>query len=206
MKLDILAFGAHPDDVELGCGGSLAKAVAEGKKVGIVDLTQGEMSTRGTTQLRAIESKAAADILGVSFSENLNFKDAFIVNDHKHQMEVIAVLRKYQPKVVLCNAIKDRHTDHANASDLVSQACFLSGLKRIETQDREGNTQIALRPQHVCHYIKWEELTPDFVVNISAYLDQKMDAIKAFESQFYDQINQDPPTPISSLRFLESVC
>ena len=205
MKLDLLAFGAHPDDVELGCGGTLAKAVAEGKKVGIVDLTQGEMSTRGTTQSRAIESQAAADILGVSFRENLHFKDAFIVNDQKHQMEVIAVLRKYQPKVVLCNAIKDRHTDHAKASDLVSQACFLSGLKRIETQDQEGNPQTAFRPQHVFHYIQWEELTPDFVVNSSAYLDQKMEAIKAFKSQFYDQNNEEPQTPISSLNFLESV-
>jgi bacillithiol biosynthesis deacetylase BshB1 len=205
MKTDILAFGAHPDDVELGCGGSLAKAVAKGKKVGIVDLTQGEMSTRGTTQLRAIESKVASDILGVSFRENLNFKDAFIVNDHKHQMEVISVLRKYQPTVVLCNANKDRHTDHVIASDLVSQACFLSGLKRIETQDREGNPQTAFRPQHVFHYIQWEELTPDFVVNISAYLEQKMNAIKAYESQFYDQKNQEPQTPISSPNFLESV-
>lgn len=205
MKLDLLAFGAHPDDVELGCGGTIAKTIAEGKKVGIVDFTQGEMSTRGTPQLRALESKAAADILGVSFRENLNFKDAFIVNDHKHQMEVIAVLRKYQPKVVLCNAIRDRHTDHAKASDLVSQACFLSGLRRIETHDEEGNPQTAFRPQHVFHYIQWEELTPDFVVDISGFLPKKMEAIRAFKSQFYDEKEEGPQTPISSLNFLESV-
>ena len=205
MKLDLLAFGAHPDDVELGCGGTIAKAIAEGKKVGIVDLTQGEMSTRGTPQLRALESQAAADILGVSFRENLNFKDAFIVNDHKHQMEVIAVLRKYQPKVVLCNAIRDRHTDHAKASDLVSQACFLSGLRRIETHDGEGNPQTTFRPQHVFHYIQWEELTPDFVVDISGFLPKKMEAIRAFKSQFYDEKEEGPQTPISSLNFLESV-
>ena len=205
MKLDLLAFGAHPDDVELGCGGTIAKTIAEGKKVGIVDFTQGEMSTRGTPQLRALESQAAADILGVSFRENLNFKDAFIVNDHKHQMEVIAVLRKYQPKVVLCNAIRDRHTDHAKASDLVSQACFLSGLRRIETHDEEGNPQTAFRPQHVFHYIQWEELTPDFVVDISRFLPKKMEAIRAFKSQFYDEKEEGPQTPISSLNFLESV-
>ncbi|OUX36776.1 MAG: bacillithiol biosynthesis deacetylase BshB1 [Flavobacteriaceae bacterium TMED42] len=205
MKLDLLAFGAHPDDVELGCGGTIAKTIAEGKKVGIVDFTQGEMSTRGTPQLRALESQAAADILGVSFRENLNFKDAFIVNDHKHQMEVIAVLRKYQPKVVLCNAIRDRHTDHAKASDLVSQACFLSGLRRIETHDEEGNPQTAFRPQHVFHYIQWEELTPDFVVDISGFLPKKMEAIRAFKSQFYDEKEEGPQTPISSLNFLESV-
>ncbi len=205
MKLDLLAFGAHPDDVELGCGGTIAKTIAEGKKVGIVDFTQGEMSTRGTPQLRALESQAAADILGVSFRENLNFKDAFIVNDHKHQMEVIAVLRKYQPKVVLCNAIRDRHTDHAKASDLVSQACFLSGLRRIETHDEEGNPQTAFRPQHVFHYIQWEELTPDIVVDISGFLPKKMEAIRAFKSQFYDEKEEGPQTPISSLNFLESV-
>ena len=177
MKLDILSFGAHPDDVELGCGGTLAKAVSEGKKVGIIDLTQGEMATRGNPQLRAKESQAAADILGVSFRENLNFKDAFIFNDESHQMKVIAALRKYKPKVVLCNALRDRHTDHAKASELVRHACFLSGLPRIETQDEQGNMQTAFRPQHVFHYIQWEELSPDFVVDISGFLPKKMEAI-----------------------------
>ena len=205
MKLDILSFGAHPDDVELGCGGTLAKAVAEGKKVGIIDLTQGEMATRGNPQLRAKESQAAADILGISVRENLNFNDAFIFNDKIHQIKVIAVLRKYQPKVVLCNAVRDRHTDHAKASDLVRHACFLSGLPRIETRDEQGKTQTAFRPKHVFHYIQWEELSPDFVVNISRFLPKKMEAIRAFQSQFYDKIEDGPKTPISSLNFLESV-
>ena len=205
MKLDLLAFGAHPDDVELGCGGTIAKAVAEGKKVGIIDLTQGEMATRGTAQLRAEESQTAADILGVSFRENLNFKDAFIFNDENHQMEVIAVLRKYQPKVVLCNAVRDRHTDHSKASDLVRHACFLSGLKRIETYGQQGKMQTAYRPQHVFHYIQWEELSPDFVVDISRFLPKKMEAIRAFKSQFYDENEEGDQTPISSLNFLESV-
>lgn len=205
MKLDILAFGAHPDDVELGCGGTLAKAVAEGKQVGIVDLTQGEMATRGTPQTRTEESKAASEILGVNFRYNLNFEDAFIFNDKNHQLAVIEVLRKYRPAVVLCNAVKDRHTDHAKASDLVSHACFLSGLTRIETFDGKGNKQTAFRPQHVFHYIQWEELVPDFVINISGFLDQKMRAIKAYKTQFYNKNDEGPQTPISSLNFLDSV-
>lgn len=205
MKLDILAFGAHPDDVELGCGGTLSKAVAEGKQVGIIDLTQGEMATRGTPQTRAEESKAASEILGVNFRYNLNFRDAFIFNDQNHQLAVIKVLRKFRPAVVLCNAFKDRHTDHAKASELVSHAAFLSGLQRIETSDDKGNPQKAFRPKHVFHYIQWEELTPDFVVDISGFLDQKMKAIKAYKTQFYNEKDEGPQTPISSLNFLESV-
>ena len=205
MKVDILAFGAHPDDVELGCGGALSKAVAEGKKVGIIDLTQGEKSTRGSTETRKKESLAAANIIGVDFRENLNFKDAFIFNDERHQMEVIHVIRKYTPNVVLCNAIKDRHTDHSKASELISQSCFLSGLQQIITSDYEGNKQAAFRPKHVFHYIQWEDITPDFVVDISGFLDQKMEAIHAFKSQFYEKNAQGPQTPISSLNFIESV-
>ena len=205
MKLDVLAFGAHPDDVELGCGGTLAKSVAEGKNVGIVDLTKGEMATRGTPQIREKESQLAAEILGVRFRENLKFKDAFLLNDDRHQIKVIEMLRKHQPKVVLCNAKRDRHTDHAKASELVRDACFLSGLHRIETKDTYGNTQTAFRPQHVFHYIQWEELSPDFVVNISGFLSKKMEAIHAFKSQFYDQNDEGPQTPINSLNFLESI-
>ncbi|MEK9604145.1 MAG: bacillithiol biosynthesis deacetylase BshB1 [Flavobacteriaceae bacterium] len=205
MKLDILAFGAHPDDVELGCGGTIAKAAAGGKKVGIVDLTRGEMGTRGSTDIRMAEAQAAATLLGVSFRENLNFKDAFIFNDPSHQMEVIRVIRKYSPEIVLCNAVSDRHTDHAKASDLVSHACFLSGLQRIQTFDDSNHPQNAFRPKHVFHYIQWNELTPDFVLDISGYLDQKMAAIKAFKSQFYDGTTDGPQTPISSLNFLESI-
>ena len=205
MKVDILAFGAHPDDVELGCGGTLAKAVAKGKKVRIIDLTQGEKSTRGTTEIRKQESLVAANILGVDFRENLNFKDAFIFNNERNQLEVIRLIRKYVPDVVLCNAIKDRHTDHGKASELVSQSCFLSGLQRIETTDEKRNKQAAFRPKHIFHYIQWEELTPDFVVDISGFLDQKMQAIRAFKSQFYEENDEGPQTPISSLNFIESV-
>ncbi len=205
MKLDLLAFGAHPDDVELGCGGTLAKAVAQGKKVGIVDLTQGEKGTRGNVAIRAKESEGAAALLGVELRENLKFRDAFIVNDENHQMDVIRVLRRYTPEIVLCNAVKDRHIDHAKAAELVSHACFLSGLERIETVGFVGEKQEAFRPRHVFHYIQWEELTPDFVVDISGFLDQKMEAVKAFKSQFYDEKTDAADTPISSLNFIESV-
>ena len=205
MDIDILAFGAHPDDVELGCAGTISKAVFEGKKVGIIDLTLGEMATRGTTDIRAKEAQISGELLGVVFRENMNFKDAFIFNDESHQMKVIAALRKYKPKVVLCNALRDRHTDHAKASDLVRHACFLSGLPRIETRDEQGKTQTAFRPKHVFHYIQWEELSPDFVVDISGFLPKKMEAIRAFKSQFYDKREEGPKTPISSLNFLESV-
>ncbi|MAV80073.1 MAG: bacillithiol biosynthesis deacetylase BshB1 [Flavobacteriaceae bacterium TMED171] len=205
MKLDILAFGAHPDDVELGCGGTLSKAVAEGKKVGIIDLTQGEKSTRGNIETRREESLAAKNILGVDIRENINFKDAFIFNDESHQTKVIHVIRKYAPDVVLCNAVKDRHPDHGKASELLSQSCFLSGLQRIETKDEEGNKQAAFRPKHIFHYIQWEDLKPDFVVDITGFLNQKMEAVRAFKSQFYDENARAPQTPISSLNYIESV-
>jgi bacillithiol biosynthesis deacetylase BshB1 len=205
MGIDILAFGAHPDDVELGCSGTISKAVLEGKKVGIVDLTSGEMATRGTVDKRAKEAQASAELLGVKFRENMNFKDAFIFNDEIHQRKLISVIRRYMPEIVLCNAVKDRHTDHAKASELVSQACFLSGLQKIESTDEKGNTQKAFRPKHVFHYIQWEDLTPDFVINISGHLDKKMEAIRTFKSQFYNSNSQEPQTPISSLNFLESV-
>ncbi len=205
MNIDILAFGAHPDDVELGCSGTISKSVSEGKKVGIIDLTPGEMATRGTVDIRKKEALDSANLLGVLFRENMNFKDAFIFNDEAHQMKLISVIRKYAPNVVLCNAVKDRHTDHAKASELVSQSCFLSGLQKIKTLDDNGENQEAFRPKHVFHYIQWEDLTPDFVINISGHLDKKMEAIKTFNSQFYNPNSKEPDTPISSLNFLESV-
>lgn len=205
MKLDILAVGAHPDDVELGCGGTLAKAVAQGKKVGILDLSLGEMGTRGSVEIRQSEAASAAKILGVSVRENLRFEDAFIFNDKKHQLAVVQVLRKYTPDIVLCNAVSDRHIDHARASQLVSHSSFLSGLARLETFDASGQPQQAFRPRQIFHYIQWEDLRPDVVVNISGFLDQKMKAIKAFKSQFYDPESSEPQTPISSLNFLEGI-
>lgn len=204
MKIDILAFGAHPDDVELGCGATLAKAVAQGKKVGIIDLTKGEMGTRGTDVIRSQEAEQAASILGVHFRENIGFRDAFILNDESHQLKVIQVIRTYQPDVVLCNAKMDRHIDHGRASELISNACFLSGLKKIKTNNN-NITQSVWRPKHVFHYIQWEEIHPDFVVDVSDYLNIKIKAVKAFKSQLYDEDSNDAMTPISSKNFLDSV-
>ena len=205
MKVDILAFGAHPDDIELGCGGSLAKAVAQGKKVGLIDLTQGELGTRGSAEIRKQEATEAAKLLNASFRENLGFRDGFFVNDEAHQLEVIKTIRAYQPNIVLCNAIDDRHIDHAKGSQLVSDACFLSGLNKIVTKDNEGNTQPAWRPAQVYHYIQWKEITPDFVLDISEYIDKKLEVIQAYSSQFFDKESKEPSTPISSKNFLESV-
>lgn len=205
MKVDILAFGAHPDDVELGCGATLAKAVGQGKTVGIVDLTRGELGTRGTAEIRGKEAAAAAQILKVSFRKNLAFRDGFFLNDEAHQLKVIELLRLHQPKIVLCNAVEDRHIDHAKGSSLVSDACFLSGLEKIETTDAHALTQKPWRPEHVYHYIQWKEITPDFVLDVSGYLEEKMNAIKAYSSQFFDQNSSEPETPISSKNFLESV-
>ena len=199
MKVDILAFGAHPDDVELGCAGSILSAIAEGKSVGIVDLTRGELGTRGDAKTRDREAESSAAILGVSFRKNLGFRDGFFVNDEAHQLEVIKLIRMHKPTVVLCNAIDDRHIDHPKGSKLVSDACFLSGLIKIDTQ------QEAWRPKQVYHYIQWKDIEPDFVVDISTYIDQKMESIRAYKSQFFDEKSIAPQTPISSQNFLDSV-
>lgn len=202
--VDILAFGAHPDDIELGCGGSIAAAVAQGKKVGLVDLTQGELGTRGSAALRKQEAEEGARILGASFRKNLQFRDGFFINDETHQRSIIELLRLHQPKIVLCNAIADRHIDHGRASQLVSDACFLSGLSKITTV-LQGENQNAWRPAAVYHYIQWNELQPDFVMDISDHLEIKMKAVEAYTSQFYDPTTTAPDTPISSKNFLESV-
>lgn len=204
MKLDILAFGAHPDDVELGCGGTIAKEVSLGKKVGIVDLTRGELGTRGTIATRDKESAKAAAILGVSIRENLNMRDGFFMNDEEHQLAVIRMLRKYQPEIVICNAIDDRHIDHGKGSKLVSDACFLSGLVKIETE-YEGQKQNAWRPKSVYHYIQWKNIQPDFVVDISGFNEKRIQAILAYSSQFYDPNSKEPETPIATKNFLESL-
>jgi bacillithiol biosynthesis deacetylase BshB1 len=204
MKLDILAFGAHPDDVELGCSGTLAKEISLGKKVGIIDLTRGELGTRGSVAIRNSESANASEILGVSVRENLDMRDGFFINDEAHQMKVIEMLRKYRPEIVLCNAIQDRHIDHGKGSKLVSDACFLSGLRRIETIV-DGKSQEAWRPKVVYHYIQWENITPDFVVDISGFLEIKMESILAYSSQFYKENTSEPESPITSKNFLDSV-
>lgn len=204
MKLDILAFGAHPDDVELGCGGTIAKEIALGKKVGIVDLTRGELGTRGSVEIRNQESASAAKILGVSIRENLDMRDGFFVNDEKHQLEIIKMIRKYQPEIVICNAIDDRHIDHGKGSKLVSDACFLSGLMKIETV-ADGGKQEAWRPKLVYHYIQWKNIEPDFVVDITGFSDKKTAAILAYGSQFYNPNTNEPETPIATKNFLESL-
>ena len=204
MKLDVLVFGAHPDDAELGAGGTIAKEVANGKKVGIVDLTRGELGTRGSAEIRDAEAQAAAKILNVSVRENLGFRDGFFVNDEIHQLEIIKMIRKYRPKIVLCNAIEDRHIDHGKGSSLVSDACFLSGLIKIETT-LDGKTQEHWRPKLVYHYIQWKSITPDFVVDITGYIQKKEAAILAYGSQFHDPTSTEPETPISSKTFIESV-
>ena len=199
MKLDILAIGAHPDDVELGCGATIAKMVREGKKVGIIDLTRGELGTRGSAEIRDQESKAAAEILGVEFRHNMGFRDGFFINDEEHQLKLIEQIRLYQPEIVLCNAVEDRHIDHGKGADLVEKACFLSGLKRIETG------QEAWRPRYVFHYLQWFPLKPNFILDVSGFVDIKMKACLAFKTQFYDPKNGDPETPISSKTFQESI-
>ncbi|WP_300571057.1 bacillithiol biosynthesis deacetylase BshB1 [Flavobacterium sp.] len=204
MKLDILAFGAHPDDVELGSGATIAKEISLGKSVGIIDLTRGELGTRGSAEIRDTEAENAAKILKVAVRENLNFRDGFFKNNEKHQLEVIRMIRKYKPEIVICNAIDDRHIDHAKGSKLVSDACFLSGLMKIETS-LNGAIQEPWRPKAVYHYIQWKNIEPDFVVDVSGFLDVKMKAIMAYESQFYNPNADEPETPITSKNFLDSI-
>ncbi len=204
MKLDILVFGAHPDDAELGAGGTIAKEIANGKKLGIVDLTRGELGTRGSAEIRDKEAKKAGKILGIAVRENLGFADGFFVNDKTHQLEIIKMLRKYQPDTVLCNAIDDRHIDHGKGSKLVSDACFLSGLLKIETE-LDGKSQQQWRPKKVYHYIQWKNIVPDFVVDISKFIDKKAEAILAYDSQFFDPNSKEPETPISSKNFIDSI-
>jgi len=206
MKLDILVFGAHPDDAELGAGATIAKATANGKKVGIIDLTRGELGTRGTAEIRDKEAENAAKILGIAVRENLEFADGFFTNDRDHQLAVIQLVRKYQPDTVLCNAIDDRHIDHAKGSKLVSDACFLSGLVKIDSKlPGDDEWQLPWRPKQVYHYIQWKNLEPDFVIDVSGFIELKMKAISAYASQFYDPDSKEPNTPISSKNFTDSI-
>ena len=204
MKLDILAIGAHPDDVELSCGATVAKEVARGRKVGILDLTRGELGTRGSAEIRDVEAQDAATVLGVAVRENLGLADGFFRNDKESQLKVIEVIRKYRPDIVLCNAIDDRHIDHGKGSKLVSDACFLSGLSKIMTTVN-GEQQVHWRPKFVYHYIQWKNLEPDIAVDVSGYMDKKCDAVFAYTSQFYDPNSKDGDTPISSKNFKESI-
>lgn len=203
-KLDILAFGAHPDDVELGCAGTLLGAIAEGKKVGVIDLTKGELGTRGNTAQRGIEAQLASELLGLTIRENLGMADGFFKNNKEHQLVIIETIRRFQPSIIFCNAPEDRHPDHGRAASLIEDAAFLSGLEKIKTS-HEGIAQETWRPTQVFHYIQSRSLTPNFVVDISAYMDKKMESILAHSSQFYDPNSIEPETFISGTAFLEFV-
>ncbi|HLT82509.1 MAG TPA: bacillithiol biosynthesis deacetylase BshB1 [Cyclobacteriaceae bacterium] len=205
MKLDILVLAAHPDDAELGCGGTIASHVAMGYKVGIVDLTRGELGTRGTPEIRSAEAAASAKILGLSARINLGLKDGFFANAPEERLLVVRAIRKFQPRIVLANAIADRHPDHPRASELAFDACFASGLVRIETTDDEGKVQDPWRPSAIYHYIQSEFVTPDFIVDVSDYWEVKMQAIRAFTSQFYNENSTEPETYISSQDFMRKL-
>ncbi|AKD04538.1 bacillithiol biosynthesis deacetylase BshB1 [Pontibacter korlensis] len=205
MKLDILAFASHPDDIELGCAGTLISHVDAGYKVGIVDLTVGELGTRGTPEVRLQEAADAAKVMGISVRDNLGMADGFFQNDREHQLKVIEVLRKYRPEIVIANAIHDRHPDHGRGSALLTESCFKSGLKMIKTQNEAGEEQEAWRPKVVYHYIQDRLITPDFVVDVTPYWEKKMDAIRAFKSQFFNPDDTSPNTYISSPEFLDFV-
>jgi bacillithiol biosynthesis deacetylase BshB1 len=204
MKLDILAFGVHPDDVELSCAGALLVEKNNGKKTGIIDLTAGELGTRGTAETRKEEATAAAKILGVNIRDNLAMADGFFQNDESHQRKVITALRTYKPEIILCNAPEDRHPDHGRSSALVSDAAFLSGLKKIQTS-RHGTDQEAWRPKYVFRYIQDRMLQPDFVIDITNVFEQKIEAIKTYKTQFYNTVSGEPETYISTPDFLDSV-
>jgi N-acetylglucosamine malate deacetylase 1 len=199
MKLDILVFGAHPDDVELGCGGTVIKEVKAGKSVGIIDLTRGELGTRGTAETRTAETKLATEIMGVAIRENMNFKDGFFKDDEGHKLALIEKIRKYQPEIVITNAVSDRHPDHGRGSEITVDACFLSGLEKIET------SQKVWRPRAIYHYIQFNNLTPDVVVDISEEMGEKLNAVKAYSTQFFNPESNESETIISSMGFLDSV-
>lgn len=200
-KLDILVIAAHPDDAELACSGTIAAHIAKGHKVGIVDLTKGEMGTRGTPEIRIEESTEAARILGLSARENMGFKDIYFKDDEEHQHQLIRMIRKYQPEIVLANAVTDRHPDHGKGSSLASNACFMSGLRRIETE-LDGVQQAPWRPKYVYHYIQNNYIEPDFIFDITDYWDTKIASIMAFKSQFFDPNSAEPSSFISSPEFL----
>jgi bacillithiol biosynthesis deacetylase BshB1 len=204
MKLDILAIGVHPDDVELSCSGTIAKHISLGKKVGILDLTLGELGTRGSAEIRTKEAMESAKILGVSFRTQLNMRDGFFENNEQNQILIAEQIRKHQPEIVLCNAISDRHPDHGRAAKLIADACFYSGLAKMETAF-EKKEQKPWRPKSVYHFIQDNYIHPDFVVDVSDFIEIKHKAIMAFASQFYNPNSKEPETPISGKDFLEAI-
>ena len=201
LKLDILVLASHPDDAELGCGGTIAKHIALGHRVGVIDFTRGELGTRGTVQTRDAEASESSKILGLSIRENLNFRDGFFQNDEAHQIEVARVIRKYQPEIVLANAVYDRHPDHGKGAGLSFDSCFIAGLAKVETSDA-GTKQLPWRPKALYHFIQSQYIQPDFIVDISDHWEKKMEAIRAFKTQFYDPQSKEPETYISNPLFM----
>lgn len=204
MKLDLLVFAVHPDDAELGCSGTIIKHVAQGKKVGIVDFTEGELGTRGTAETRKAEAAASSKIMGIHARENIGIRDGFFKNDEEHQLKVIKMVRKYQPEIILTNALYDRHPDHGRASELANDAIFLSGLRRIETT-LDGVAQQSWRPRLVLQYIQDTYIKPDIIIDISDQMEQKIEAIRAFKTQFDSPDENEPQTYISTPAFLQAV-
>ena len=205
MKLDILAIGSHPDDVELGCSGTLINEIRRGKKVGIVDLTQGELGTRGTIETRYREAADSAKIMGITVRENLKMRDGFFRNDEEHQMQLIQIIRKYKPEIVIGNILEDRHPDHGRAGWLIYDACFFSGLRQIKTKGDDGAEQERWRPKMLLQYIQDRFYEPDIIIDVSDVWEQRMEAVKAFRTQFLPDGSNDPQTYISSPEFMEAL-
>ena len=205
MKLDLLAIGVHPDDVELGCSGTIINEIKYGKKVGVLDLTQGELGSRGTIETRYAEAAKAAMIMGVSIRENLKMRDGFFKNDEEHQRKLIVAIRKYQPEIIITNALSDRHPDHGRAAKLTTDSCFLSGLRKVETKDEQGNNQEPWKPKYVFHYIQDRYLKPDFLFDISECFEQKINAILCYTTQFNTTDTSEPETYISNPDFLDVI-
>lgn len=204
MKLDILAIGAHPDDVEIGCSGTLMKQIDKGHKVGVLDLTKGELGTRGDAETRMRELRAASKIMQLHVRETFDFEDGFFVNDKEHQLQIIRIIRQYQPTIVICNATYDRHPDHGRSASVVRDACFISGLKKVETE-LNGKAQEAFRPVAIYNYIQALHQEPDFVVDITDYFERKMESVRAYKSQFYDPESKEPDTFISKPGFIDFI-
>src|SRR5258706_8693154 len=204
MKLDILVLAAHPDDAEISCGGTIAKHIAFGKKVGVVDLTPGELGTRGTPDIRRQEAAESSKILGLSIRGTLGLRDGFFKNSEEEQKKLLTSIRKYQPEIVLTNAIHDRHPDHGRASDLVYESCFLSGLAKVETSD-DGKPQLPWRPKAVYHFVQSQYIKPDFIVDVSGFWEKKLESLRAYKSQFYDPQSKEPETFISNPGFIKLI-
>jgi bacillithiol biosynthesis deacetylase BshB1 len=205
MKLDLLAIGSHPDDVELGCSGTLIREIQKGKKIGIIDLTQGELGTRGTVETRYQEAADAAKIMGISVRENLKLRDGFFQNNEENQMKLVQVLRKYQPEIVIANILEDRHPDHGRGGWLAYDACFLSGLRQLKTVDENGKEQEKWKPKMLLHYIQDRFYEPDFIIDISDVWEQRMDAIRAYKTQFFDPNSKEPQSYLSTPEFMEAL-